>query len=167
LIMSTSNPSSAGLSASRNNAGDESCARARGPTITKRVSDACAARCNRRKADVLRCCAQKISPPQLPVRKICSADHNASAVDCAFTCSSCSSGSPIYPRPSPFGICGGCSKAIGRLPATLRAGRRSLISPTPGCCTSRSMSAPTGQPPPGSSADSAGYPVSKTRPRCR
>jgi hypothetical protein len=80
--MSTVKPSADGLKASRNRAGDESCAAARGRTITKSVSDDCAAKCRRRSDEACAYCAQKMSAPQLPVRRICSADQSASAVFC-------------------------------------------------------------------------------------
>src|SRR5258708_35229534 len=48
---------------------------------------------------------------------------------------------------------GGCKNATRRLPATLSGGRRSRSSPPPAWCTSKSISAPTGQPPPGSPAE--------------
>lgn len=163
--MSTVRPSRSGRSASRKTAGDASCAAASGRTIKKSVSDDCAARCSRRSEDVWTYCDQNSNAPQLPARRICSADHKASAVLEARICNSCSGDRPMYSRPSPFGTCGGWTIATGRLPSALSAGRSSRISPTPACWTSRSISAPTGQPPPGSSADSAGYPVSTTRPR--
>jgi len=165
--MSTVKPSRSGLSASLKTAGEASCADASGRTMKNNVSEACAARCSRRSDEVWTYCAQNSRAPQLPARRICSAAHNASAVFEARICINCSGERPMYSRPSPFGTCGGCTIATGRLPSSLSAGRSSRISPTPACCTSRSTSAPTGHPPPGSSADNAGYPVSTTRPRPR
>ncbi len=95
LTMSTVRPSADGLKASRNNAGDESCAAAKGLTITKSVSDDCAARCRRRSDDAWAYCAQKMSALQLPARRICSADQSASAVFCALTRSTWSMESPM------------------------------------------------------------------------
>ncbi len=156
FAMSTVKPSRSGRSASRKTAGDASCAAASGRTMKNSVSDDCAARWSRRSEDAWTYWDQKSRAPQLPARKICSADHNASAVFRARTWSNCSGASPMYSRPSPFGTCGGCTMATGRLPNVPSAGRSRRISPTPACCTSRSTSAPTGQPPPGSSSDRAG-----------
>lgn len=149
-------PSAAGRKASRNTAGEESWAAVSGRTMMKSVSDDCAARCRRRSDDDCAYCDHRISAPQLPARRICSADQRASEVFGVLICNRRSSVSPIYPSPNPSGMCGGWTSAIGRSPSSLRAGRKSLNSPTPGCWTSRSISEPTGQPPPGNSVDSAG-----------
>lgn len=165
FTISTINPLEDGRNASRNSAGEASCATVKGRTITNNVSLDCAARCRRRNDDDWAYGIQKINAPQLPARRICSADHRASPDFGALTCSRRSSDSPMYPSPNPLGTCGGCNRAIGRSPSALRAGCSNRISPIPACCTSRSTNAPSGQPPPGNSADNAGYPVSNTRAR--
>ena len=63
-----------------------------------------------------------------------------------------------------LGACGGCTSAIGRRVSSWdRAGRSRRISPTPGCGDSSSTRLPIGQPPSGSSADSAACPVGRQR----
>lgn len=155
LTTSMTMPPPAARTPSLSVAGDASAALASGRTITKSVSEDCAARCSRLRDSARTCCIQRITAPQLPVRKACSVDHSASALRVGRRSNSLSSGSPRYAKARPLGTSGGCTSAIGRVLTDFSAGRKSRSSPTPACCTSSSVNAPSGQPPPGNSADSA------------
>ncbi len=155
LMTSMTRPPAAGRRPSRNVAGEASAAHAKGRINKKSTSEDWAARCRRRSASERMCCCHRSSAPQLPVRKICSALHNASAVFGARMRSTLSTGRPRYASACALGVCGGWIRATGRFATCCRAGCRSRNSPTPGCCTSSSTSALSGQPPPGSSAERA------------
>ena len=92
------------------------------------------------------------SAPQLPLRKICSALHSASALRAVLIHSRRSCGKPQADHAAACGAYGGCSSAMRCWRAiAAKAGRSNCISPIPGCASSSSISAERGQPPPGSS----------------
>lgn len=102
--------------------------------------------------------------PQLPFLRICSAAQSASAGFSGQTQSNCRGSSRQLIQVTILGACGGCTSAIGRRVSSWdRAGRSRRISPTPGCGDSSSTRLPIGQPPSGSSADSAACPVGRQR----
>ncbi len=152
-------PADAGRRASRSAAGDASCSCASGRIIHSVVSLPCAARCNRRSASGRICACHRISAPQLPLRRICSALHSASALRAALIHNSRSCGRPQTDQAAVCGTCGGCSSAMRPcLAIAASAGRSSCISPMPGCASSSSIRAERGQPPPGNSRSSASAP---------
>lgn len=153
-------PPAAGLACRRNGAGDASGAQACERSIKNKVLLPCAARCSRRNAALRVCSCQHNSTPQLSARNICSAAHNVSALRAVRIQSSCEGGSPIALRASACGMYGGCSRTMRRCFNCCRAGASRRNSPMPCCCSSSSLRLPSGQPRPGSSADSAAWPVS-------
>ena len=160
-------PPAAGRSARRKGAGEASCAAASGRSMKNRVSPLCAAMCRRRRLSPRAWLAQNSSAPQLPLRNTCSAAHNASAPRLLRSHNSCEGGRPSAASARACGAWGGCSRTMRRSAQACRAGRSRRISPMPGCCCNNSTSMPTGQPPPGSWAESAACPVSTQRvPAC-
>ena len=140
-----------GRTAMRRGAGDVSLALASGLNMKNSVSDVCAARCSRRSDSGRTWVCQNSRAPKLPARKICSADHNASAVFVARSTLSAVSGKPQYAAASGWNRWGAWSNAIGRRATARRAGNSKRNSPMPGCWTSKSVREPFGHPRPGNS----------------
>jgi len=112
--------------------------------------------------------AQKSSAAQHPERNIWSAAHRASLAWVGRSHSKRSGDGCQARQAAICGICGGCSSTMGCCAGSLASAacsRRS--SPAPGPAVSNSVRLPCGQPPPGSSADSTGCPVSTQCPACR
>gem|GEM_PF-6176896 len=149
--------------ASRKGAGDASRVVASGRTMKNNDSDACAARCRRRNDSGRTWFCQKSSAPHVPALRTCSAAHSASAVLGAFSNIMLSQVRPHQAKAVGCTACGACRKMIGLPTSFSNAGRSKRNSPHPFCCTSRSVKAPSGQPPPGSSAASSALPQSMAR----
>lgn len=79
-MISALTPPEAGRSATRSGAGDASAAHDMGRMSQHQVSVDWAARLSRRKLSLRIFVCQKMTAPQLPLRKICSVDQSASAV---------------------------------------------------------------------------------------
>lgn len=156
-------PSRFGASASRKGAGEASRAAAACRNTKKRADPLCAARFSRRSASARTCDCQSKTTAHVPARSTCSAAQSASAVRGAGKQTKRAGSTPQYARASGCSVCGGWISTIGLPAARASTGTSSRSSPIPVCCASSSTSAPAGQPPPGSSADSAGWPVSTPR----
>jgi hypothetical protein len=102
-------------------------------------------------------------------RSSCSVHQSRSAVVCACTQTRAEAGSPHWARPGRCGTWGGPTSTMGR-PSAARAratGPSRRHSSRAGWGCSSSVRAPQGQPPPGSSASSAAWPLARTAPRPR
>ncbi len=75
----------------------------------------------------------------------------------------CDGSRPSAASASACGGWGGCSSTMRRDAQAASAGRSRRISPMPGCCSSRSIRVPPGQPPPGNWPDKVAWPVSMQR----
>lgn len=113
------------------------------------------------------CGCQKRTAPHAPLFRTCSTLHNASAERGLRIQISCDGAKPRDARAMTCSACGGCTMTMLRLATLASAGASRRISPMPGCWTSRSISVPTGQPPPGSWPDKATWPVSMHRTSAR
>lgn len=113
--------------------------------------------------------SQSSTPPNAWLRRICSAAHSRSDGLAARTQTICSGEKSQPTSRTALGRYGGPTRAMRSAPAHSvdSAGRNSRHSPIPGCGHSSSVSPPSGQPPPGSSASSASWPVASTRPTPR
>ena len=156
-------PPIAGRRLRRSGAGDASWLAASGRSMKNRVSPLCAARFRRRSASPRAWACQNSSAPQLPLRRICSAAHSASALRLVRTHTSSDGLMPRAASAKAWGGCGGCNRTMRRRATVCRDGRSRRISPMPACWSNNSFRVPVGHPPPGSWADRAGWPVSIQR----
>ena len=168
LAIPISTPPTADLRVRRKGAGEDWLAADSGRNMKNSVSLPWAATCRRRKDSgrILR--AQNSSAAQHPERNTWSAAHRASLAWVGRSHSKRSGAGCQARQAAIWGICGGCSSTMGCCAGSLASAacsRRS--SPAPGPAVSNSVRLPCGHPPPGSSADSAGCPVSTQCPACR
>lgn len=163
LINEMFTPADDGSSPSRSGAGDVALAAAIGRNRKKRVSARCAARCRRRSASARTCDDQNNNPPAVPERRTCSTAHRASAVDPGLRRHTFAVSSPHHVKAAGCSRCGGWTTNTGRSETRESAGRSRRSSPQPGCGCINSVNDPVGQPPPGSSASRAAWPLGTVR----
>lgn len=133
------------------------------------LSPACANTCSLRNAPGRARLSQISTPSKALLRRSCSAAHKRSADSLVRTQTICSGEKSQPTSLTAFGRCGGATSAMRRAFALSvdNAGRSNRHSPIPDCGHSSSVNPPRGQPPPGSSASNASYPVVRTRPSPR
>jgi len=167
LTKPISMPPCTGRRLRRSGAGEVSCAAESGRNMKNSVSPCCAAKWSRRRLSARMCGCQNRTAPHAPLFRTCSTLHNASAERGARIQISCDGANPRDARAMACGACGGSTMTMLRLATLTSAGASRRISPIPGCWTSRSISVPTGHPPPGSWPDNATWPVSTHRTSAR
>ena len=148
------------FSMTRSGAGDGACAAAVDRHKQAKTERLSTATCNRRKACALMpASGQASTPAKPPQASNCSIDQAAFLPACTMT--SRSSASPAAAQAGPCGNHGGATSA-SQPPADdswAKAGSSRLISPTLLRSTRISVKLPRGQPPPGNSASSSGWPL--------
>ena len=107
---------------------------------------------------------QHSSAPNAPLARACSAAHSASRGRPGETTAKCAKSIPRAAQAVPLSGCGGATSSDQRPSARMRpsTGSSSEHSPSPALSARISVSAPRGQPPPGSSASSWAKPLAST-----
>ena len=146
-MISTLTPPNAGRRTSLSGAGEVSRCAYIGRRRKKQVSVDCATRLRRRSASARILLCHIRTAPKQPFLRICSVVHIASAAEEHFIQNSLSSASSHLLKVRPFGICGGCTRAIRWFFAIAdKTGLSNCNSPIPGCCTRSSINADRGHP---------------------
>ena len=166
LRTSSCRPSPPGSSATsrRKTAGDAPVRACAGRITNSSLAFSLHAICRRRNCSVRACGSQARTASTSAQRRACSQAHMRAAGALAATHSNCCGARPWAARPGPNGVCGAPTSTTMPWPARARAGSKRRHSFWPLWACRISTSAPTGQPPPGSCASSAAWPLARTAP---
>ena len=158
--ISTMAPPWAGRTPRRSGAGEASSAAAIGRSNQNQISLPCAAKCSLRSDSARMLFCHSSTAPQLPFFKICSAAHNASALDVGRSQSRFNGSTHQCRAAIACGIQGGWTSAIRWFRASrANTGCSSWSSPMPCCSSSSSVRLDCGHPPFGSSLSNTPCPV--------
>lgn len=154
-------PRGPALSCSRKAAADASLCARPGRNRKARVPLPATALCRRRTCRASACVAQHSTMPSAPLDKACSVVHSASCGRSGETSARRARPMPAAAQAGAWQACGGATSSIHLSSASMRvsAGSRNEHSPKPLPSARISVSAPRGQPPPGSSASRRAKPL--------